>query len=72
MCYLSCHRGGIRHPARLGGGDVTAPESKKARLAAARAEFEKVRGAALVEFAKLCDPALAEYIRKRRAIEAEP
>ena len=40
---------------------MTAPESKEARLAAALAEYEKV-----------CDTASAEYLRKRRAIEAEP
>ena len=51
---------------------MTAPESKRARIAAARAEYDKVCDAALAEYEKVRDPALAEYLRKRRAIEAEP
>ena len=70
-------------PARLRGGNVTAPESKKARLAAALAECNKVCDPAWAEYMvaylaavakrrKVCDPAWDEYTRKLQAIEAEP
>ena len=51
---------------------MTALESKKTRIAAAEAEYEKVRDTAEAEYKKVRGPALAEYNRKRRAIEAEP
>ena len=55
---------------------MTAPESKKTRLTAAKAKYEKVRDATWAEYSKqsekLRHAAWVDSERKRRAIEAEP